>query len=353
MNVIVNSQTFAHELRALDKIAATKSTIPVLMNVLIKTNELSISMTATDLEVGMRAVCPANVFQPGEITLPVKKLLALIEQIPNCEIRLVLDEKQHVTLSAGKFKSRLQTLPAADYPTVPVVDLNLTKLNGPNLREMINRVRYAIASDGKYTVDGALLSLTNGVAACVGSDSKRLSVATSAYTGNVVNVIIPSKTLDVLLAQNLTGDIEFSQSERHIFFLIGDRIIFSRMLETKFPAYARIIPTDHDKICQIDRVPFAAILRRVGVVNESIYLTISPKSLSLKASNVEFGDAVDEMLIDYDGPEVTVYVDWKQVLDFLDASTSTSITMALKDKNSPLLMTDGAQVLNVILGKRV
>lgn len=377
MNVICNSQALAVELRLLDKIAASKSPIPVLMNVLFEASTDGLRLTATDLEVGLITTCKATIEEPGSITLPANKLLGIIEQMPNNDVHIVVNDKG-AKISSGTFQSRLQTWPAADFPTMPIVEGPISALDGVALKTLISKTRFAITDKAQmYVIDGALLSLTGNTAAMVTTDGKRLSVATAPWAGEPLSAIIPTKTLDVLVAQDLVGKIEICRSDKHLFFIIGGRTLFSRMLEAKFPAYGRIIPKDHDKNVVINPKVLASTLRRVGVVSEktqAVIITIresttKESTLVVSVRNVEVGEAEEQVRVNYTctnpdvmtstvsnisngGPEIKLQVNWKFVLDFLEAAVGQTVTMALKDSTSPLLLTDGTDFLNVVLGIR-
>jgi len=137
---------------------------------------------------------------------------------------------------------------------------------------------------------------------------------------------------------------------------MGDRVLVSRMLESKFPAYGRIIPKDHEHIVVLETKVLAAILKRIGVVSEktqAVYISATSGLLTVAARNVEIGEAEEQMAVQYTGPDIRVSVNWKYVADFLEAAVGQTVSMALKNDTSPLLMTDGIDFLNVILGIRV
>lgn len=355
MNITCNSKALANELRLLDKIASTKPTIPILMNVLLRAED-RLRLSATDLEVGLTTVCPATILEQGTATLPVNRLLSLVDQLPDTDVRLTM-EGTKVQLSSGTFRSKLQTWPADDFPLLPDVEGNVSSLDGSALKALIDKTRFAITDKSQmYVIDGAQLSLTGNTAAMVATDGKRLSVATTSWTGEPLTVLLPTKTIDVLLSQELGGTIEVCRTEKHIFFVMGERVLLSRMLESKFPAYARIIPKDHEHVAILERKVLSAILKRIGVVSEktqAVFITATPGLLTVSARNVEVGEAEEQMPVQYGGPEIRVSVNWKYVADFLEAAVGQTVSMALKNDTSPLLMTDGTDFLNVILGIRV
>lgn len=357
MNVTVINQVLSEELRLLTKVTPQKSTIPVLGYVLFQTTEDGIQLSATNLEVAVRTTCAAKVSVSGVVTLPAKKMLELLDQLPDGPVDIALEEKQvHVT--SNNFKSRLQTIPAADFPTLPATEGDVSILPALALKMLIERSSYAIdEKPQKFVIDGAFLSLSDGVAAMVATDGKRLSVATATRSpGTAMAVLVPSQTLNVLSALlDGGGDVEISKSERHLFFGTGKRLLISRMIEGTFPKYNRIIPHDCDKKIVVDRGKCAAALRRVNVVadeHQSVYFSAEPGSLHITTSSAGLGDAGETLLVNYNGPPIKICTNARHVLDFLEKATEQLTTLELKTDSTPMLWTDGSDFLNVILVRR-
>lgn len=355
MNVTLNTQLLAQELRLVNKIVPTKPALPILLNVLLRATGDKLYFYGTDLEVGFTTNCPALVSLPGVITLPAKRLLDMIEQLPSADVQLSLD-KNHVYLTCGAFRSRLQTFNAADFPMPPIVEGTPYWLSTMTFHTLIKRTRYAIAERSqKFLIDGALLSITSALAAIVATDGKRLSLSTmprAVESDAPLSVVIPAKTLDALLAQDIAEDIQLSQSDRHLFFVAGERTLISRVIEGKFPAYHRIIPKENNYVATIDKVALAASIRRVGLVsddNQSAIFTFSENSVTLTSSSAEIGDAHEQLTIAYTGPTLKISINWQYVLDFLNTASGHTVSVALKDANTPLLLTDSTDFLNVVM----
>ncbi len=356
MNAIVNSQLLAQELRLLNQVAPTKPSLPILSSVLLRADLSGLQFEATDLEIALRTTCQAQVTEPGIVTLPAKRLLDLVEQLPNADVYLTT-EKHHVYLRSGAFKGRLQSFPAEDFPALPEVSGATTTLPTAAMQTMIGRVRYAISDKGKYTVNGALFSLTEQVAALVATDGKRLSIATMSNNGSVsARVVIPAKALDALMTMFTDQTLDFSQSDRHLFFVSGERLLVSRMQEAQFPAYERIVTKGNNKVAVVDRVALSAALRRVGLMseeNQACYLEFADGCVTLNSSSAEVGEGAEQVVVQYTGDALKICVNWSFVLDFLEASSEQTVQVALNDAVSPLLFSDGDSYISVIMGMRL
>lgn len=351
MNITINAGVLAQELRLLNTIVPTKPALPILMNVLIKANGTGLRLVATDLEVAFGSTCRAQIDEDGSVTVPCKRLLDMVEQLSG-DIQLVTDRLQ-VHVRSGSFRSRLQTMTPEDFPALPTAEGKTTALPTAHFQAMVTRVRYAISDKGKYVVNGAYLTLNDTVGALVATDGKRLALTTLGATGTTTTVILPSKTLDAVLTMFTEPTLFFSQSERHLFFQAGDRLLVSRTIDGQFPAYERIIPKQEDgRFAIIDRARLISALRRVGLVSEdnmACYFAFSAGKLDLSSSSALIGDATEQIAVDYNGEPLKVCCNWQFVLDFLEVASRQTVSIAFKDTNTPLLLTDGDNHMAVVM----
>ena len=358
MNITVNSQALAIELRLLNKVVPSKPAIHILSHVLFEAGGSGLEAYATDLELGLSTRCDAEVHSPGRMAIPAARLLALVEQFPDGDVSIALEDVskgRSVSIKCGNFNSKLQALSADDFPKPPAVEGQNCRLDAAGLRELIAQTRYAInATSQKSILQGALLSIEGPVAVMVGTDTKRVALATMACDGNEVKVrvIVPAKTLDALATQPADDEMLMTVGPKHLFFQSGDRTLTSRMLEGVFPDYAKVVPRGNDKMIDVNRSVLAAALRRVKLVCEdtlAVKFIVEGKTLRLMASSAEVGAAEETVPIEYDGPDVKVMTSGQHVLDFLNAARNGNVTLALKDAKTAILATDGTDHLGVII----
>lgn len=356
MNITVNTQTLATEIRLLNKIAPAKAALPVLTHILLRAED-QLYLAATDLQISLTTSCQAQINEVGLVALPAKKLLELLDQLPDADMTIATD-KHHVRIACGSFKSRLQAWPAADFPTIPEVAGEAAVLPARSLRMMVERVVYAISDKtGKYVLNGALLSLLDEVFAMVSTDGRRLSIATASCDKSPsLSAVIPKKTLEALVGHCDGGkEVAFSFTDKHLFFQVGKRLLVSAMIADAFPKYERIIPRNTDKRATIDRVQLIAALKRVGSVsdeNEAIVFNFAQGLLHLTTSSAGIGDADEDINISYDGDDSRFVLNASHVTDFLEHATQPSVTIDMKT-DAPTLFTDGPDFINVVMGMRL
>jgi DNA polymerase-3 subunit beta len=345
MNLTINSQTLATELRLLSKVVPTKPAIVILSHVLfVATDRLTIH--ATDIEVSLSVTCAARITTPGRAALPVGKLLAMVEQFPAADVSISVEGAQ-VLIKCGVFKSRMQVLPVEEFPEIPSVSGEISTFDASALTRIVAKTSYAISANAqKHTLRGALLTVSGSAAAMVTTDGKRIAIATAGCSGADMRLIIPAKALDLIPSE---GEVEVSSSA-HLFFKSGQRILCSRTIDGAFPAYERAIPRDCDKQITIGRTLLTAALRRVIISaedNAAVYADIAPGSVELSARSAEVGSATEPVPASYEGEPVRICINGEHVLDFLNAATSNEITLALT--SSAMLLTDGSDYLSVIM----
>lgn len=352
MNLTLNSQALAVELRILRKVVPSKPSIAVLGYVLLQADE-RLTLYATDLEVGLLTHAPATVHAPGRVALPAAHLLELVEQFPDGDVSFALDGK-HLKVKCGAFSSRLQAYPADDFPAMPDRAGDVSTLNLAAFQQLITRTRYAVnASNAKHVLQGTLLKMQGPAAAMVGTDGKRLALATMAKEGADAEVIVPAKVLDRVLEQS-GGQVEVTVG-KHVFFAFGERLLFSRVFDGKFPSYERGIPTANDKTATVNKLALAAALRRVRLASaetRAVYLNLAENQIRLSSSSAELGDAEEDVQAVYAGEALRPCLNGDFLLDFLEAASAPSISMSFKDALSPVLLTDGVDHVGVIMPLR-
>lgn len=368
MELVVRKNDLVKELSLLQGIVERKNTIPILANVLIEAKKDGISLLATDLDVGLRSQCDGQVSKPGTLTLPAKKLFEIVNALPDTEIRLEEDKGgKSVTLTADRFESRMQTLPAGEFPTPPSEGgTTEATLPGAALKRMISHTRFAITSeDTRYFLNGAQLVLRPDSMSMVATDGHRLafiSVRESPGAGGQSEVLLPRKTLnEVARLIDDGGSVEFSQGENHLFFRAGARLLISRKIDANFPAYERVIPKSNDKQIVFDRDRLASAIRRVRLLSnersKAVKFVIGKDQVEITSSTPELGEAHEVIPVDYDGSAMQICFNADYVDNFLGAVETEQVQLEFKDEMSQAVMkpvgAEGYEYTYVIMPMRV
>ena len=348
MELVVRKNELLRELQLFQGIVERKNTIPILANVLIEAKGDEVRMLATDLEVALRSRCHASVAKGGSLTLPAKKLYEIIKALPETDVRIE-EDKKGVKVAADRFDSRMQTLPREDFPTLPDAS-GKTRATLPRnaLKQMVEKTQFAITGeDTRYFLNGAKFVLRPDTLTLVATDGHRLALVEVAHKVGIneeIGVILPKKTLlelGKLLVED-DGDVLFEAGENHLFFDIGGRMLISRMIDGQFPAYERVIPKNNDKDIDFERERLTSAVKRVALLSNersrAVKFEVSKGKVEVTSSSSEFGEASEEIAVDYSGAPLAISFNAQYVLDFLSAVETDSVQLSLKDEVSQAVM---------------
>jgi len=352
MELVVRKNELLRELQLFQGIVERKNTIPILANVLVEAEGSEVHLLATDLEVGLRSRCEASVAKPGAVTVPAKKLYEIVKALPETEVRIE-EDKAGVRIAADRFDSRLQTLPREDFPTLPDVGVDAAvTLPGSLIKQMVSRTHFAITGeDTRYFLNGALFVLKDEVMSLVATDGHRLALVSVPREGTgkdkadeEIRVILPRKTLMELgrLLGEQEGEVAFSRGENHLFFRIGDRVLISRMIDGQFPAYERVIPKANDKRIDFERDRLTNAVKRVSLLSNersrAVRFHAGKGKVEIVSSSPEFGEAKEELIVDYAAAATEICFNAQYVLDFLGVVETDGVTLEFKDEMSQAVM---------------
>ena len=367
MELVVRKNELLRELQLFQGIVERKNTIPILANVLIEAKGDEVHMLATDLEVALRSRCQASVRKGGSLTLPAKKLYEILKALPETDVRIE-EDKNGVKVAADRFDSRMQTLPREDFPTLPdATGTARATLPRNALKQMVEKTQFAITGeDTRYFLNGAKFVVTRESLTLVATDGHRLALVEVKHNAGVaeeLGVILPKKTLLELgkLLIEGEGDVLFESGENHLFFEVGGRMLISRMIDGQFPAYERVIPKGNDKSIEFERERLTSAVKRVALLSNersrAVKFDVSKGKVEVTSSSAEFGEAREELPVDYAGPALTISFNAQYVLDFLNVVETDVVQLSLKDEVSQAVMkpvgADGYDYTYVIMPMRI
>lgn len=347
MKFSIKKDVILRELQLLQGIVEKRNTMPILANILITVSEDDIELIGTDLEVGIRTHFPAMIEETGAITISGKKVFEIVRSLTeDQEIVFTEGKELMMEITSGQSEFRVLCLSKEDYPQVPEpkfekgISLPLEKV-----KEMIDRVYYAITQEQRYYLNGALMIIKGNIIELVSTDGHRLAY-TSISTDKIkldkeIRGIVSKKTLSELRKFE-DDNIEFDLDENNLFFRVKNRTMISRIIEGKFPNYEAVIPKGNPYILSFYREEITDAVRRVSLLStersRGIKFNIEKNQTRLFSSNPEIGEARDRVETEYDGEELEIGFNAQYLLDFLTNVKSEKVRFELKDENSAILM---------------
>jgi DNA polymerase III subunit beta len=358
----VNVKHLIEEMELLEKAVADKPPQPILSHVLVQAiadaNNPGLRLATTDLTIGLVTFCPGEVPTQGSCTLPVKHLLDILRLLPEPDISISL-EGRGVRLVSGRYDSKLQTYPASGYVSLPTMkDLPVMVLPGPDLLKAIRQVRFAVAPSGKnkYLLDGANAVFTAESMVLVATDSHRLAVTKMLGEFGVHKpIIFPARTLDTLtsLLTTTQGDVKFAYTAAHLFFAVSGRVLFSGRIDGDYPTYERMIPVGYTDCLEVDPVKMMDAVRRMVLTDQELSMSLANNLLTMTSKHKDLGEVVEQLDVNYTGPDATFKVHGEYLLEYLRVMTPESrCILSWKAGRTALLFTESENYIYVLMQRR-
>lgn len=348
MEITVQRAEFVRELQLVQGIVERKNSIPILSNVLLEAADAQLRLSATDLDVSLRAGCGASVKKPGAVTLGAKKLYEIVRALPEGDVKLKLLPDVHTQIVSSSASFKIAGLPKEDFPTLPEPQAaDEVELPGEVLLDLVKKTAFAITGeDARYYLAGALLVLEKDGMTMVATDGHRLSYARRRFelgTKSTQRVLVPRKAINELsrLVED-GGDAAFAQVENHLVFRVGHRTLACKTIEGQFPAYEKVIDAGGDKKVALEREAFSMALRRVSLLSSersrAVRVALGDGKVALLASSPDLGEAREEIEAAYDGEALEIGFNAQYLLDFLGAANAEKVLLQLSDQESSGLL---------------
>ena len=348
MEFTVNKADLVRELSLSQGVVEKKTTIPILSNVLIEAAGDRVTLTATDLELGIRCSCPARVKKEGAGTVPARKLLDYVRLLPEGDVNMKFMENHWANITAGRSRTRIAGMSRESFPELPQMPDRMAEIPVKTLSSMISRTSFAISmEESRFTLNGALLLMRPEGLTMVATDGHRLAYvqAPASESGTVdqqFRALVPKKAMAELvkLADEAgpDGKVIFAGDENHLFFQVGHRLLITRKLTGNFPDYERVLPKEHTLTARLARDEIRSAIERVAQFaderSRAIRVQFTNGEVRIFSSSVETGESEESVISEYDGPDLEIGFNAQYLLDFLRAIPQPGVSFELKDQKS-------------------
>jgi DNA polymerase-3 subunit beta len=341
----ISKKELAAELRlAMEATERRSITIPILGTMLLRAEPGELTLAATDLSIGYRAKIAATVAGSGSICVRAKNLSQIVPALPDAPVTIVITD-QGATLTCERSTFKLPGMSPDNFPVLPEGKggAELT-VRASVLREEIRCVVFALSEEeSRYTLNGALLKAENDRLMMVATDGHRMALIDCPAPGlGNVQMLIPKDLLSFLQKALASADddalVSIRKDDQHLYFEMSKRLIISRQLTGTFPAYEAVIPKDLHNSATVDASLFLGALRRVYLLSDerskAVALTLSTGQLRMECMSGEFGEAVDELMVETKGEQPKTGFNCTYLIDFLSAVSPGRVRLEMKDENS-------------------
>jgi DNA polymerase-3 subunit beta len=317
----------------------TRTTLPVLSNILIEASGDSVSMSGTDLDIAVTVSVPAEVEEEGALTVPAKKLQELARELPEHPVR-VQSKSDRFELSCGRASFKLNGMAKDEFPTFPSVDFGSAwQLGGQVLHDLIRQTSFAVSTEeSRPILNGVLWQMEAGTMRMVATNGHRLARMAVPVAGSGMpkeELIVPPKALQQVERLFSVGqDVEVARSENHLGFRHEGTQVFTRLIEGPYPNYEQVIPKDNDKTAIADRNLLTQALRRMAVVasdqTHRVRLAFASGSLRFSVETPDLGEAHEELEVEFQGEPLEIGFNASYLLEVLKYMPTDDVKMTFK-----------------------
>ncbi len=350
-------------LQQVQNVVSTRTTLPILSNVLLQAKEGTVNLTTTDLDVGVRGGFEANVDKAGATTLPARRLFTIIRELPSSEISVEVDGKNAASIRSGQSFFKILGLPEEEFPPLPKFEnAKVVTMRQKDLRDGLRKTAYAISTDEtRYVLNGVLFSFKENKLTLVATDGRRLAMVDIELEfprSHEADIIVPTKAvteLQRLLTDD--GDVKISVGTGQIAFDLNNTLLVSKLIEGNYPNYKQVIPSEAKERVTLERETFLNSLRRVSLLasdkSNSIKLNFSKNNIEITANTPEVGEARESLPVVYKGRDFSIAFNPEFLMAPLRNLAEDEIFFDLIDEMSPGVLKIQTPFLYVLMPMRV
>ena len=355
MKVSVLQENLARGLSVVSRAVSPRSTLPVLANVLVATDEGRLRLSATNLELGITCWIGAKIEEEGSTTVPARTFTDLVATLPNDRVNMLLNVRtQTLNVRCGSSNTDIKGIDAQEFPPMPVPDLsNGIQINVADLKDMIQQVAFAASTDeARPVLTGVQLTVTGNKVTLSAADGFRLSIRRSELSNPVtrpINAIIPARALSELARISGDGDqtlnMVLPSGRGQVIFRLKDSELTSQLIEGTFPDLEQVIPRSYRTRTVLSTAAFlkackqAEIFAREGSHIARINIVpggeLQPGKVEISGQSEETGFNQTEVDASIEGPSLVVAFNVRFLREVLDVINTPNVALETTVETSP------------------
>lgn len=303
------SSDLSKALSRIISVVPSKSTLPILENILFELSGNELKLSASDLEISMTLSVPVQGMHDGALAVPAKKLNETLRALPTTDVLFSSDASSHrISLKTDHGEYRMAGETAANFPATESVEpLFSMTLEGALLRDVIGKSVFAVSTDDlRPAMMGVLFQWKSGEFRSVATDGHRLVLLkhfgslSKAYEQGDQDIIIPAKALNLILRSLDSGEVTVHFGKTNIQFAMNDLVLVSRIIDERYPNYESVIPLENDKLLEVNREALIAAVHRCAIfantLTNQVRFSVSKEELRVSAEDVEHGGEAHESI---------------------------------------------------------
>lgn len=363
MKFTVAREDLIQAVARLQSVVAARPALPLLANFMVEAKAGQLTLTATDLTVGIRCSLPAQIAQEGATTLPARRFFQLVREITAAQIQVSTNEQEVSQITAGNSRFKIHGMGQSEYPQLPEFkEENSFRVLQKDLKEAFFKTVFAVSKeDSRYVLTGVLMQLGPEGAVFVGTDGKRLAKAPLSIENNNLKgrYIIPSKAVDEVTRclEQPDQSVQVYVDQDKMAFNLGHTLIMTRLVSGEYPDFQRVIPAQTKIDLVVHREELMSLLRQVSLFTvdgtHSARFSLGDSELTLLANSSEIGECKVSMPLHYQGALFDIAFNPAFFLDILRHIEDDTLKLGLIDPFNPGLISDSKGALFVLMPMRL
>lgn len=345
MKFTITRENLQQGLAAVAGSVPTRTTLPVLSNLLLETDGQGVRLSGTDLDTAVSIRVPADVEEDGAITAPARKLQEIARELPPSPVNIAT-QGDAIAITSGRSRFRLNGLPKDEFPAFPQVPFGdgegaeAWTLTGKELQQLISHVSFAVSTEETRPIlNGVLWQLQPDQMRMVATNGHRLAKMVlpreGSADGTAGDLIVHPKALQQV--DKLLGgaeQVEIARSENHLGFRSEGVEVYTRLIEGPYPNYEQVIPKDNDKHLVVDKGALNSAIRRMAIVasdqTHRIRLSLGGPMMKFAVQTPDLGEATEELPVEYDGEPLDIGFNANYLLELLRYMPTDEVKMSFK-----------------------
>jgi DNA polymerase-3 subunit beta len=344
-------ENLARGLSLVSRAVSSRATLPVLSNVLLKTQDGGLRLTATNLEIGISVWVPGKIDTDGTMTVPARLITDVVAGLPSAErVDLEMEKENTLLIRAGAYRTHLRGIDADEFPVIPGAgDRPTTQVSQKALRRALSEVTFAAAADETRPIlTGVLTRLAGETLTLAAADNYRIAVKTLDLLQSVeeTSVVIPARSfvelMRVLGDTDEPVDIILAQAKNQVIFRVDTTEVVSRLIDGQFPNYQSVLPTSHSTRALVDRGDLLKAVRLSALIASSAANVVrlgfgeeaNPAAITVAAA-ADVGDAEGQVEAELEGDPVTIAFNARYMVEALQNMEAEQLAIELSGPLAP------------------
>jgi len=331
-------------------IVERRNTMQILSNILLSAEKNNFTISATDLEIGIKIDLPVSVESSGQVTVNAKTFYEIVKKLPDKEIKVESKENSWIEISCENSVFKIVGLSSKEFPKFPdLTNKDYSQIKCFDLRDMITKTIFSVSNDEtRYHLNGVYFEPSeNNMIRMVATDGHRLSFVDRSLFAESSKIfpkgiIIPKKgviELKRLVEEDPQGTLDVAFDPMNIYAKRGNISLSIRLINGEFPDYRQVVPTTNKNRVKVKRDDLLHSLERVSLLasekSRGVKFTVKNSLMKISSNNPELGEAKEEVPVDYQGEDLEIGFNARYLTDCLNAIASEDVFLELNDKLSP------------------